>query len=407
MRFLFLNPVGSIGGAEQALLTAAGGIRTAEPAAEVHLIAGTDGPLIGRAAALGVRTSVLPMPLGMRRLGDSGVTAGKVGRLTGLVTAAARSVPAAWDYARRLRVAVQKARPDVVHSNGIKCHLLTRVAVPRGVPVVWWVQDFFGQRAAAGKLLRLASARCHTALAISNAVAADVRAVLPRVPVRVVYHAVDTTRFSPGPGSGAELDRLAGLPPAPAGTVRVGLVAAYARWKGHLVVLDAAARLAAAQPNLPVRWYIVGGPIYHTANQFSPEELRSVSAAHGLGDRLGFVGFQSDTAHVYRSLDIVLHASTLPEPFGLVIAEAMACGRAVVVSAAGGAAELFTEGHDALGVAPGDANGLAGAVRRLAGDANLRARLGASARATVCERFDAARIGPQLLTLYRELGAGP
>ena len=49
-----------------------------------------------------------------------------------------------------------------------------------------------------------------------------------------------------------------------------------------------------------------------------------------------------------RALDVVVHASTQPEPFGLVIAEAMACGRAVVVSSGGGAAEIVTPGEDAL-----------------------------------------------------------
>jgi glycosyltransferase involved in cell wall biosynthesis len=79
----------------------------------------------------------------------------------------------------------------------------------------------------------------------------------------------------------------------------------------------------------------------------------------------------------------------------------MGCGRAVVVSAAGGAAELFADGHDALGVAPGNAAGLAEAIGRLAGDAALRARLGAAARATAEARFDAARYGPRLVEVYR------
>ena len=68
-------------------------------------------------------------------------------------------------------------------------------------------------------------------------------------------------------------------------------------------------------------------------------------------DSVGFVPFVEDPVPVYRALDVVLHASTQPEPFGLTVVEAMACGRAVVVSAAGGAAELFTDGVDALGVA--------------------------------------------------------
>jgi glycosyltransferase involved in cell wall biosynthesis len=274
------------------------------------------------------------------------------------------------------------------------------------VPVVWYQQDFYGLRPAAGWLLRRARSRVRSVVAISNAVAADARAVLPGVRVEVVPHAVDLARFTPGPGDGGELDRRAGLPPAPA-AVRVGLVATYARWKGHLTVLDAAAKLAAEAPALPVRWYIVGGPIYQTAAQFTEAELRAEAASRGLADRVGLVPFAADPVPVYRALDVVLHASTLPEPFGLTIAEAMACGRAVVVSKAGGAAELFTDGGDALGAAPGNADQLAAAVRRLVESADLRARLGTAARATAIERFDANRIGPQLCQVYQSvLGRG-
>jgi glycosyltransferase involved in cell wall biosynthesis len=82
------------------------------------------------------------------------------------------------------------------------------------------------------------------------------------------------------------------------------------------------------------------------------------------------------------------------------VAEAMACGRAVTVSAAGGAAELFTDGVDALGVAPGSADQLAAAVRRLVENPELRARLGEAARRTAGDRFDANRYGTRLCQVY-------
>src|SRR5262249_35188003 len=145
---------------------------------------------------------------------------------------------------------------------------------------------------------------------------------------------IDLSRF--GPGTAADLDQLARLPPAARGTVRVGLVATYARWKGHLTLLNAARRLAEIDPGLPIRWYIVGGPIYHTAAQHSESELRAAAAERGMAQQIGFIPFQADPAGVYRGLDVVVHASTLPEPYGLTVAEAMACGRAVIVSIGGG-----------------------------------------------------------------------
>ena len=91
---------------------------------------------------------------------------------------------------------------------------------------------------------------------------------------------------------------------------------------------------------------------------------------------MGLTGYIEDTASVLSSLDIVVHASTRPEPFGLVIAEAMAAGKPVIVSAAGGAAEIVSANRDALVYQPGDVTALAECIRTLAEDAALRRRLG-------------------------------
>jgi glycosyltransferase involved in cell wall biosynthesis len=104
-----------------------------------------------------------------------------------------------------------------------------------------------------------------------------------------------------------------------------------------------------------------------------------------------------------RALDVVVHASTEPEPFGMVIAEAMGCGRAVVISGAGGAAELVAEGIDGLSHPPGDHDALARCLDRLIDDGDLRARLGAAARATAERRFDPDRLAGQLVPLYAGL----
>ena len=401
MRLLFLNPIGNVGGAERVLLAAVAGVRREWPDAAVRVVMLSEGPLVAAVRALGAEAEVLPLPAALGALGDSATRGGKP-RLLGR---AVLGLPALAAFARRLRGVVTRFRPDLVHSNGIKTHLLSRLAVPAGVPVVWHVHDFTGSRRAAGWLLRRARSRVRVAVAISRAVAEDARRVLPGVPVEVVPNAVDLARFAPGPGDGADLDRRAGLPPAPAGTVRVGLVATYARWKGHLAFLDAAAKLLREAPALSVRWYVVGGPIYHTAAQFTEAELRAAAETRGLADRVAFVPFADDPVPVYRALDVMVHASTQPEPFGLTVAEAMACGRAVVVSAAGGAAELFTDDEDALGAGPGNVDQLAAAVRRLIEDASLRDRLGAAAQYTAAERFDANRYGPQLCRVYQGITA--
>jgi glycosyltransferase involved in cell wall biosynthesis len=188
------------------------------------------------------------------------------------------------------------------------------------------------------------------------------------------------------------------------GGVRVGLVATFAHWKGHGVFIEAAARALGSLPAESVRFYVVGGPVYATrGSQVSQESLKARAERLGIAGEVVFAGFQGEIAGVYRALDIVVHASTQPEPFGRTIVEAMACGRPVIASRAGGAAEIFDHGRDAIGVPPGDAEALAAAIISLAARPEERRRLGEEARRTAVARFSRTRLGPEVGGIYDAL----
>jgi glycosyltransferase involved in cell wall biosynthesis len=99
---------------------------------------------------------------------------------------------------------------------------------------------------------------------------------------------------------------------------------------------------------------------------------------------------------VYRALDVVVHASTRPEPFGLVSVEAMACGRAVVATPAGGSAELFTPGVHAVSAGSLGAASLADAIASLLDDGGLRRSIGVRAREHAVGRFGRERFAEGL-----------
>lgn len=396
MRILFLNPAGLIGGAERALLDLIASLRTAHPGWSLALIAAADGDLVGEARALGAEVSVVAFPRSLAVVGDSGVdgTALTLG-LAGRLSAAA---PAVALYRLRLRSAIATAAPDVVHTNGFKMHVLGAWVAPRQVPVLWHIHDFVSSRPLMSRLLRAFSPRCAAIVANSYSVADDIRAVLGRrPPVFTVHNAIDLAKFAPA-GTLLDLDALAGKPPLIAGGLRVGIVATMARWKGHETFLRALAMLPAA---VPVRGYIIGGPRYKTAgSQYTIDELRALAVKLGVAERVGFTGFVSEVASAMRTLDIVVHASTEPEPFGLVIAEAMACGRAVIASAAGGAAEIIEDGTDALAHPPGDARALARLMAQLASDPAMRQRLGHAAALASARRFAQPRLAADLAPIY-------
>jgi len=398
VRVVFLSASGEVGGAERVLLDLAASLRRAEPRWELHLVAAAEGPLPAAAAALGVHAQVHPFPAALARVGDAGASAG--GSRAGLLPSLLAAAPGAMGWTAGLRRRLKAIGADVVHSHGFKVHVLGALALPRGARLVWHVHDYVSGRRVMAGVMRRAAGRASAALAVSDSVAADVRAACgPGLPVRTVRNAIDLARFAPG-GGRLDLDGLAGMPPAARGTVRVGLVATMGVWKGHEVFLRA---VAALDRNLPVRAYVVGGAIYGTAgSQVSVDGLRRLAAELGIADRVGFTGF-ADSAAAMRALDVVVHASTQPEPFGLVIAEAMACARPVVVSAAGGAAEIVAEGRDALGVPPGDVAAMAEAIRRLVVDPDLRSRMGAAGRVTAERSFDRARLAADVAPVYRSL----
>jgi glycosyltransferase involved in cell wall biosynthesis len=301
-------------------------------------------------------------------------------------------------------------RPDVIHSNGLKCHILTHLVGIQALPVVWHLRDFLSARPVMMRALRWASLRAACGIAISRAIEKDGHTVLPRLAIEVIYNGIDTDYFCPRPGDGRKLDQLARLCTAEPRPTRVGLVATFARWKGQDLFLEAVARTVRDRPPPNARFYVIGGPIYRTCgSQFSESELRAKARALGIERHVGFISFRESMAGIYQALDIVVHASTQPEPFGRTIVEAMACGKPVIVSQTGGAIELYEHGYDAVSFRSGDPAALACALKQLLADPRARERMGGNARRTAVRRFSRERIGKQVLELYHRVlgGAAP
>ena len=394
-----LTTSGALGGAETSLLTLLGALRCLEPAWQMTVVAPADGPLLARCRETGIGAVTLPYPAALAALGESGAAAPHAGVAirVGAVLRLVGTAAALWPYLHRLRTELRRARATVVHSNGIKAHVAASLTLPRGARLVWHLHEYVRPRPGTARLLRRLSRRPAAIVVNSDSVGDDVRSALghPRS-LRRVHNAVDTSVFCP---DGAVLDLAAAAgQTADSGLVRIGLVATFGRWKGHEVFLEAIARLPASHR---VRAYVIGGPVYHTAgSQYSREELEARAAALGIRDVVGFTGHIDDVPAALRALDIVVHASTNPEPFGMVIAEAMAAGRAVVAVRAGGARELFEDGVEGLGHEMGDADDLARQLRRLVEDTALRESLGRTARATAVRRFSAGRMAAEFRQVY-------
>jgi glycosyltransferase involved in cell wall biosynthesis len=114
------------------------------------------------------------------------------------------------------------------------------------------------------------------------------------------------------------------------------------------------------------------------------------------------VGWVDGAAGLMRHLAVLVLPSR-QEPFGTVLAEAMAVGTPVVATDVGGLAEVVDDGVTGALVAPGDPAALARALAELAADPDRRARLGAAAAADVADRFSVTRLLDRVQALYDEL----
>lgn len=226
--------------------------------------------------------------------------------------------------------------------------------------------------------------------------------------ISVVFPPVDLADFAPESGASG-----ASAPAAPAperaafgvgsAALCFGIVGQLQEWKGQKVFLRAARHVIEARPDARA-WVIGSAP---AGGEAYAHELRALAHELGIADRLVFTGFVTDVPGFIRLLDVVVHASTHPEPFGRVIVEAMLAGRPVVASDAGGPREIIVPERTGLLVPPGDHRAMSRAILRLLEDDALRARMADAARSEALRRFSAEQHARRVEEIYdATLGRG-
>lgn len=307
------------------------------------------------------------------------------GALPGPLARAGQAMVSALDLAvvaagaLRMALLIRIHRIDLVHLNNgfgpLEALLAARMA---GVPVVAHLRDFVRPRPRFDAGTQAWPAHV---IACSAAVAASVRGTpAERTPVTVVHDPVDVDAVAAAAGERDGVRRAWGIA---AGEVAVAIFGRVVPWKGQLQFARAMAKAMRADARL--RAVVVGDGADGGAAYL--EQVRAEARASGLEDRWTFAGYRADVEACYAAADVVVHASVTPEPFGMVVPEAMAAGRPVIAADAGGPAEVVEHGVHGLRVPPGDVDALADAVLALAADPALRAAMGELGRAHARTRF--------------------
>ncbi len=364
-RILFVDHVGVLGGAELSLLDIA---RHFKETSRVVLF--EDGPFRERLARTGVAVEVLPAPGAVARVAREG----GLGRDL-------RAVPGVLGLARRL--ARQARGCDVLYANSQKSMIVAAVAgLLARKPVVWHLRDLM--TAHHFSRLHRGMTTCIANMLVTRVITnsqATCRAFIESGGragrVATVYNGIDPAPFDAI--EDGQVERLR-KKLAPEGMPLIGVFSRLAPWKGQHVLIEALRHAPEAHALL------VGEALFGEEARYA-EALRRQVRRLGLTDRVHFLGFRDDVPQLMRAVDVVVHTSTAPEPFGRVIVEGMLAEKPVVAARAGGALEIVEDGATGLLVPPGAPRLLAGALQKLLTCPGLAARLARAGHAAARSRF--------------------
>lgn len=282
----------------------------------------------------------------------------------------------------------------LVHLNNILNSQFAGILAAKllGVPCIANIMDFVEVDSITRFYARLVDHH----VAISNAMKKNLRRLgVPEAGMSVVHLAVDLEEFDadvPCNYLGREFQLDPGAP-------KYGLFGRVIPWKGTREFVQAARLISAQVPE--ARGFVVGGRSDGDEQFFS--DMQSLARDLGLGEKVVFTGYRKDVPALMKYMDVVVHASITPEPFGMVVVEGMAMSKPVVATRAGGPLDIVEEGQTGYLVDAGDADALAKAVIALLLQPELRARLGRLGRRRVEERFSSVRYASKMTQLYQRV----
>ncbi len=332
----------------------------------------SDGPLVQAFKDIGVEIHVLPADTALVKTDRN--TLGGGSQKSNLLTKLRSAFKAAL-FVPRLAHRIRRLNVDLIHTNTLKADVLGSLAnLFIGKPLVWYVHDriapdYLPMRVA--RLMRFLARHMPDYLLANSYSSMDNVATHRIHRCAVVYPGVDAAAFIQAPQR------------SPSDRPLIGLVGRVSSTKGQDVFIRAAARVLLAIPK--ARFRIIGAALFNEA----PYELqlRDLAQSLSLGNSLQFAGFCADITSAIAQLDLLVHASTVPEPFGQVVVEGMAAGKPVVATNAGGIPEVVIENVSGILVAPGDIDAMANAIIQILKDPAAARAMGQAGRTRALELF--------------------
>lgn len=355
------------------------------------VVLGEDGPLREQLKASGIETHVLLLPDAIQNTRKDDLNKG------GIVKRIA-SLRATYIYIWRLCRFIRRRRADIVHTNSLKADIVGGLAGRLAFkPVIWHLHDCIDTNYLpnAAVILFRSIARILPSHIISVSRAVQDTLCLPaKHPATVVHNGI--------PHDDAGLAKAEVSPASPnhcATGPLIGIVGRITRWKGQHVFIRAAAVLRRRYPD--ARFQIVGGALFGEDEYLA--ELQELTRQLNLENVVEFTGFRSDVPDLVAKFDVFVHASTAPEPFGIVILEAMMESKPIVATRGGGVPEIVNDGETGILVPMDDPEALASAIASFLDSPETMQRMGEAGRQRVLDHFLIENTARAVEDVYRSV----
>ena len=350
---------------------------------EAHVVLGAEGPLQDLVREAHVPLEVVPMGSQARDVRKDTVRFGGLS-LGGLLATA--------EYIYRLSRWLKRSRPDLIHTNSLKAALYGGVAGRvAGIPVIWHLRDRIADDYLPKSAVVMVKVAAHLLPSFIIANSEATRRTLPRAlrekgarHSAVIHDSVVVQRR-----------QLTSCGPRP---FRLCILGRLAPWKGQEIFIQAFNQAFSATDD--VEGWVTGSAMFGEEDYAA--SLQAMVRDLGLSGRVEFRGFRDDIWAELAEVDVLVHSSLVPEPFGQVVLEGMAAGTPVITVSEGGPLEIVTHMVDGVLLPPGDVAALASAMRSLYHDSALRERL-ATAGMQTAERFSPPSAAAQLLEVYERV----
>ena len=216
--------------------------------------------------------------------------------------------------------------------------------------------------------------------------------------VKVVYNAIDIEKNSGLEDIDEVYKEVAATIVKSNNKIKIGMAGRINRWKGQKLFVDMAKLVSEENDNVE---FLIAGDVYK-GEDYILDDLKGYILESGVKEKIGLLGQVDNMSNFYKKLDIFVLPSIQPEPFGLVVIEAMNNKLPVVATNHGGPVEIIDNNIDGFLVDYKDAREMAQVVNKLIKDKELRNYIAANAEKKVKEKFNVSRYVDEISYILEE-----